>query len=112
MPSQNPRRDPRIELVNEVTYEVDRSEIRAESTDLSRSGIFIQTMNPLSVGDQVKLSIRFFHDNRSYRAVGVVRHSLKWVGMGLQFIHLHPEAERLIDSLSRVKMPGDSGYSL
>ena len=98
--------------MNEVTYEVNRSEIRAESTDVSRNGIFIQTMNPLSVGEQVKLSIRFPSGERSYRAVGVVRHSLKWVGMGLEFTHLHPEAIKLIDSLSRVKMPGDPGYSL
>jgi c-di-GMP-binding flagellar brake protein YcgR len=112
MSFQNARRDPRVELIYEVTYEVNRSEIRAESTDLSRNGIFIQTMNPLSVGEQVKLSIRFLNGERSYRAVGVVRHSLKWVGMGLEFTHLHPEAMKLIDSLSRVKMPGDPGYSL
>ena len=112
MPPRNARRDPRVELVNEVTYEVNRSEIRAESTDVSRSGIFIQTMNPLSVGEQVKLSIRFAHGDRSYRAVGVVRHSLKWVGMGLEFTHLHPEAKKLIDSMSSVTMPGEPGYSL
>ncbi len=109
MPSQHLRRDPRIELINEVEYEVNRSKVRASSTDLSRSGIFIQTMNPLSVGEQVKLSIRILNSEKSYRAVGVVKHSLKWVGMGLEFTHLHPEAEKLIDSLARVE---GTGYSL
>jgi c-di-GMP-binding flagellar brake protein YcgR len=112
MPPQNVRRDPRIELINEVTYEVKHSEVKAASTDVSRSGIFIQTMNPLSVGEQVKLSIRFVNGERSYRAVGVVRHSLKWVGMGLEFTHLHPEARKLIDSLAHVEMSEDPGYSL
>jgi uncharacterized protein (TIGR02266 family) len=112
MSPQNARRDPRIELINEVTFEVNRSEIRATSTDVSRGGIFIQTMNPLSVGEQVKLSIRLPNGERSYRAVGVVKHSLRWVGMGLEFTHLHPEAKKLIDSLGRVNMPEDPRYSV
>jgi c-di-GMP-binding flagellar brake protein YcgR len=112
MPPENIRRDPRTELINEVTYEVNRSSVRASSTDVSRGGIFIQTMNPASVGEQVKMSIRFLNGEKSYRAVGIVRHSLKWVGMGLEFTHLHPEAQKLIDSLARFKVSGDTGYSV
>jgi Tfp pilus assembly protein PilZ len=112
VPSQDTRRNPRIELINEVTYEVDHFEIRAAATDLSRDGIFVQTMDPLSVGEVVKLSIRFPSHQKSYQAVGVVRHSLKWVGMGLEFTHLHPEARKLIDSLAGVCAPADPRYSV
>src|SRR5262249_20573849 len=112
MPPQNLRKDPRVELVNEVTYEVNQSSVRASSTDVSRHGIFIQTMDPLAVGEQVKMSIRFLNDEKSYRAVGIVRHSLKWVGMGLEFTDLHPGAQQVIDSLARFKVSGDAGYSV
>jgi len=112
VPSQDTRRNPRIELINEVTYEVNHSEIRAAATDLSQGGIFVQTMDPLSVGEVVNLSIRFTSDQKSYQAVGVVRHSLKWVGMGLEFTRLHPEARKLIDSLAGVRAPADPGYSV
>jgi uncharacterized protein (TIGR02266 family) len=108
--SRNLRRNPRIELINEVTYEVNHSAVRAAATDLSRNGIFVQTMDPLAVGEEVRLSIHFANAPTSYQAVGVVRHSLKWVGMGLEFTHLHPEARKLIDSLAGINAPSDSGY--
>ena len=107
MSYRNTRRNPRIELINEVIYEVNHSEVRASATDVSVSGMFIQTMNPLSVGEQVKLSIRFLNEEKKYRAVGIVRHSLKWVGMGLEFTHLHPGAKKVINSLTSVKRTGD-----
>ena len=108
--SRNLRRSPRIELINEVTYEVNRSAIRAAATDLSRNGIFVQTMDPLAIGEEVRLSIHFANTSAIYQAVGVVRHSLKWVGMGLEFTHLHPEARKLIDSLAGTNTPSESGY--
>jgi c-di-GMP-binding flagellar brake protein YcgR len=96
------RKEQRIDLIGEVYYEVNRSEISARWTDISKGGIFVHTMDPPSLGEQVKLRIRLGADQKSYRAVGVVRHSLKWVGMGIEFTHLHPEARNQIDNLRAV----------
>ncbi|MEW5977762.1 MAG: PilZ domain-containing protein [Acidobacteriota bacterium] len=100
------RKDQRIELIDEVYYEVGRTETLARWTDISRNGIFVQTMRPLPVGDQVKLRIRLGKPDKYYRAVGIVRHSLDFVGMGVEFTHLHPEAKGLIEEMVAVTSPG------
>jgi hypothetical protein len=102
--NRNSRKFERIELVNEVYFEVDRKETLAQWTDICPIGVFIQTMNPLPEGEQVKLRLRIEADHKFYRAVGVVRHSLKWVGMGVEFTHLHPGAKDSIEHLASVKI--------
>jgi hypothetical protein len=57
-------------------------------------------MNPLPVGDKVTLKIRFEPDPTLYLAVGMVRHSLSSVGMGIEFTHVHPKAKQLIAALA------------
>ena len=104
MPQVPQRKSPRIDLVGEVYYEVNRSQLLARFTDISQDGLFIQTMDPPHVGKQVKLKIRLPSRSRLYRAIGVVRHRLDLVGMGLEFTHLHPEAKRLIEETAS-KMP-------
>src|SRR5215510_1785960 len=99
------RKSPRIDVVGEVYYEVNRFQLSARYTDISEGGLFIQTMHPLPVGKQVKLKIRLPSGSRLYRAIGVVRHRLDLVGMGLEFTHLHPEAKRLIEETANRKMP-------
>jgi hypothetical protein len=96
-----PRKHPRIDVINEVYFQVGPKEVRACWSDICEGGIFVQTMNPLPVGDQVKLRIRFEADPTLYRAVGIVRHSLSSVGMGIEFTHVHPKAARLIIALAR-----------
>jgi hypothetical protein len=102
MQYRDTRKEPRIDLISEVYYEVNRSEVSARWTDISKGGIFVHTMDPPAPGEQVKLRIRLGADQKSYRAVGVVRHRLKWVGMGIEFTHLHPEARNQIDNLRAI----------
>lgn len=97
---QKPRKHPRIDLVNEVFFRAGQQEVRACWSDISEGGIFVQTMNPLAVGSQVRLKIRFEADPSLYLAVGLVRHSLSSVGMGIEFTHVHPKAKRLIAALA------------
>jgi PilZ domain len=96
-----PRKHPRIDLINEVFFQAGQQEVRAFWSDISEGGIFVQTMNPLPVGKQARLKIRFEADASLYLAIGVVRHSLSSVGMGIEFTHLHPKAKRLIAALAR-----------
>src|SRR5262247_4237881 len=105
MPQAPQRKSPRIDVVGEVYYEVNRSQLSARYTDISQDGLFIQMMDPLPVGRQVKLKIRLPSGSKLYRAIGVVRHRLDLVGMGLEFTHLHPEAKTLIEETATREMP-------
>ena len=98
---KKPRKHPRIDLVNEVFFQAGRQEVRACWSDISEGGIFVQTMNPLPVGKQVRLKIRFEADRNSVPGrLELVRHSLSSVGMGIEFTHVHPKAKRLIAALA------------
>jgi PilZ domain-containing protein len=101
---QNTRKYERVELVNDVYFEVGHQEVKARWTDICPIGVFVQTLNPLRQGEQVKLRLRLGTEQKFYRAVGVVRHSLKWVGMGIEFTHLHPEAKTSIEQLASVRI--------
>src|SRR5262249_55953046 len=105
MPQIPQRKSPRIDLVGDAYYEVNHSQRFAQFTDISEDGLFIQTMHPLPVGQQVKLKIRLPGGTKFYRAIGVVRHRLDLVGMGLEFTHLHPEAKGLIEGTANRKLP-------
>ena len=102
--STNTRRYERVELINDVFFEQGHEEIAARWTDICSLGLFVQTQDPLPAGQQVKLRIRLEQDGKLYRAVGVVRHSLKWVGMGVEFTHLHPLAKSSIEHLADMKV--------
>ena len=56
-------------------------------------------LHPPLLGEQTKLRVRLDQSQKFYRAVGIVRHRLEWVGMGLEFTQLHPGALQLIDGL-------------
>ncbi|MEW5978960.1 MAG: PilZ domain-containing protein [Acidobacteriota bacterium] len=98
--SNRGRKHSRIELVNEVYYESGGQSCLASWTDLSEGGIHIQTMTPLPVGTRVKMRIRLEPEGTFYHAVGIVRHSLLAVGMGIEFTGLHPGAKRIIREMA------------
>lgn len=100
MSSLNARKYERVELINDVYFEQGREEIAARWTDICSIGVFVQTQNPLPTGQQVKLRLRLAPDGKLYRAVGIVKHSLKWVGMGIEFTHLQPSAKSSIEHLA------------
>ncbi len=93
MSSLNARKYARVELINDVCFEHGQEEIAARWTDIDSIGVFVQTQNPPPTGQQVKLRLRLAPDGKLYRAVGVVRQILKWVGMGIEVTHLHPSAK-------------------
>jgi PilZ domain len=104
MSSPNTRRVERVELINDVYFEQGHEEIAARWTDICSIGVFVQTQNPLPTGQQVKLRLRLGPGDKLYRAVGVVKHSLRWVGMGVEFTHLHPLAKSSIEHLAAMKV--------
>jgi hypothetical protein len=104
MSFRNTRTCERVELINDAYFELGHQEIAARWTDICSIGVFVQTQDPLPTGQQVKLRLRIGPDGKFYRAVGVVRHSLKWVGMGVEFTHLHPSAKNSIEHLAAMRV--------
>ncbi|MSO23227.1 MAG: PilZ domain-containing protein [Acidobacteria bacterium] len=104
MTSPNTRRHERVELINDVYFEQGQEEVAARWSDICSIGVFVQTQDPLPTGKQVKLWLRLEPDGKLYRAVGVVRHNLKWVGMGVEFTHLHPTAKSSIEQLAAMRI--------
>ena len=66
--------------------------------DISSTGVFIKSKDPLPVGTKVNLKFSLILDElHVVEAAGeVVRHSLKPLGMGVAFRAVGPEAQRII----------------
>jgi Tfp pilus assembly protein PilZ len=70
-------------------------------TNISRSGVFIRSDNPLPVGTLVNLCFSVILDDlETVTGVGkVVRVSQEPKGMGIVFVELDSVSEKLVDSL-------------
>jgi uncharacterized protein (TIGR02266 family) len=89
------RRAWRSSLVLEVKYE--GAGVRAETriSDISATGVYIDTLSPPPVGSVLKLSFTL-PDGHAVEAEGVVVHSQPRIGMGIEFTTLSPEDARHI----------------
>lgn len=92
-------RDPRITINHEFSS-VEQF-ITEYVSDISRSGVFIRSKDPLPVGTKVHLHFTVLMEEiESIEGVGeVVRTSNDPVGMGVAFVELTPRSERLVQSI-------------
>ncbi|MBW2732579.1 MAG: PilZ domain-containing protein [Deltaproteobacteria bacterium] len=92
-------RQPRI-TINREFASVDQF-ITEYVSDISRSGIFIRSKDPLPKGTKVKLHFTVIVDEiETIEGLGeVVRVSDDPAGMGVAFIELSPHSERLIEGI-------------
>lgn len=75
-------------------------------TNISRSGVFIRSANPLPVGTRVNLKFTILLDEiETVEGVGEVVRSQSGpgttAGMGVMFVELTPLSERLIERIMR-----------
>jgi uncharacterized protein (TIGR02266 family) len=89
------RRAWRSTLVLEVKYE--GAGVRAETriSDISATGVFIDTMNPLAVGSRIVLSFKL-PGGHMVEAEGVVTQSQPGIGMGVEYVKISPDDVRRI----------------
>ena len=78
-------RFPFIASVEVVEVQTD-THMKARTSDLSRQGCYVDTLNPLPKGTTLKL--RFTHQDQQVDAVGRVVHSQPNVGMGVVFAEI------------------------
>ena len=79
-------------LVAEITELAMSIALSARSSDLSRSGCYVDTLRPSPVGSQVR--IRLMHGHEVFEAEARVMYVSPGLGMGLMFDKNMPE-ERL-----------------
>lgn len=91
------RRTPRYSLAVdvEITDEESEIQIRAKTKMLSPFGCGVETMKLLPKGTGVR--IKLSHNGEEVRALARVIYSRSDLGMGIAFISVEPEDERILE---------------
>ena len=97
--SDEKRSSPRVMSVIDVDCRTAESPIAARISDLSLTGAFLDSMNPLPAG--TKLTLRFMAGPQEVRVVAEVVHSMPSFGMGVRFLDLSAEGAGAIGALVR-----------
>ena len=92
------RESKRITYICEVECETaGANRLTTRINDISKTGVFIDSMSSFAVGAVVKLKFRVL--NHLIETLGEVRYSMPQVGMGVRFINLTGEHVALLESL-------------
>jgi PilZ domain len=67
--------------------------IKARTSDLGVGGCYVDTLNPIPLGSDVR--IRIVRENESFEAEGTIVFSAMGMGMGVAFVSAQPEHLRL-----------------
>ncbi len=103
------RRDDRVTINKE--FESFDAFIHEYVTNISRSGVFVKSKQPLPVGTRVNLRFTVIMDDiETIEGVGeVVRVESDPPGMGVVFTELSQYSQHLIDRLLKVERPSNPG---
>src|ERR1700676_1443434 len=69
--------------------------LKGRISDLSFTGCYLDTLNPLPVTTDVQ--VRLIHKNESFTAVGIVIRADANMGMGIKFITVEAEQQLVLD---------------
>ena len=98
--SDDKRRASRSGLLVEVKYEGQGTHAQTRISDISTSGVFVETLSPPPTGSSVKLTFSL-PGGYPVEAEGVVKHIQHGIGMGIEFTQLKPEDADYIRTLSQ-----------
>ena len=65
--------------------------LSARTSDISRTGCYVDTLNPVPQGSRVR--IRFTHHGEVFEGVGSVVYVSRGLGMGVRFTEVPPEQQ-------------------
>jgi hypothetical protein len=71
------------------------AKLNARSADISRTGCYIDTLNPIPQGSEVR--VRLTHDAETFVAVGRVVYVSYGLGMGIAFVNVQAEELARLD---------------
>jgi PilZ domain len=91
------RSAPRYALIlsAEVADRVSLAKLAGRTADISRTGCYIDTLNPIPAGSQVH--IRLQHENEFFDTDGRVIYVSPGLGMGLSFNQIVPAQQAILD---------------
>lgn len=93
---QDRRRSPRFPLIAsaEIHEENNGSRLTARISDISTTGCYVDTINPLPGGTAVHVKI--FNETQSFEASAKVAYSVLHLGMGLSFGEVAPSSRDVL----------------
>lgn len=95
---QERRCSPRFPLIAsaEVLEENNGSRLSARVSDISATGCYVDTINPLPGGTSVR--VRIFNETQSFEAAATVAYSLAHLGRGLRFGEVPPSSRDVLQA--------------
>jgi len=72
------------------------AKLRARTSDISRSGCYVDTINPLPQGSKVR--VRFTHHEEVVQATGKVVYTSYGLGMGICFTEVSSSEQAKLDA--------------
>ena len=92
----NTRKEPRHPFIASAVLleENSGSRMNTRISDLSFSGCYVDTVNPLPDGTAVQL--RIFTETHSFEAPATVVYAHAHLGMGMKFREVHPASEEVL----------------
>lgn len=99
-PRTEARQDPRYPQLSELSliYEGFEEDVGVRPPDLSAHGMFINTSRDYPLGAVLKLSFRLARTGVRIQTRCEVRHCVKGVGVGVEFVDIDPEAVQAIEN--------------
>jgi hypothetical protein len=71
------------------------AKLSARTSDVSRTGCYVDTLNPIPQGSRVR--IRFTHHQEEFEGVGSVVYVSQGLGMGIKFSEVQAEQQARLD---------------
>ena len=105
---QNQRTSPRAPIiaVAEITEVATGTHLAARTSDLSRTGCYIDTLNPMQSKTVVKVSLR--HEGEQLELPGRIVYVSPRLGMGVRFDEdLHPQQVAVLERWLTKALPLD-----
>lgn len=97
------RKEERIPAEIEVKYSTGESFVADWTTNISRGGMFIRTLNPLPPGTRVRISFSIPESQEEIKAEGIVRWKadpsdpVVIPGMGIEIINMDEKSRKNLD---------------
>jgi hypothetical protein len=91
------RRPPRHPLIAavEITELQLNTRSKARTSDVSLVGCYVDTVNPLPVGTEIRVQLT--HQGTTFTALGVVAHYEQNMGMGVSFTAVEPDQQVVLE---------------
>lgn len=96
--SQKKRKHPRKDCLLVVNYSNRGRAFQNFIQDISLEGLFIETREPFSVGDELAMTITYTNEQRPFKISGTITRVVPG-GIGIKFIKVSQVQEELIKSI-------------